>query len=193
MLVQTSLHLVVCYKDALDPTKWIHPTIAIELILCMLARHSNKRATWRWRLRSAPLGQQRNGTGGDREKSFETWTVRCLRGNLRTVYKAKRVSSVRSAFLWEPPGARAGWAGWAPGGGEAESVTLALSSRNLSNSAKTTSRGLISFGWQKEAVPHTAKQTYLHCSLLPLWYHPANGQKEDEKSHLFFITMINPS
>lgn len=30
------------------------------------------------------------------------------RGSLRTVYKAKRASSVRSAFLWEPPGARAG-------------------------------------------------------------------------------------
>lgn len=54
---------------------------------------------------------------------------------LRAVYNAKRASSVRSAFLWEPWGARLGWAGWAPGGDGRESAALALSSRNLSNSA----------------------------------------------------------
>lgn len=53
----------------------------------------------------------------------------------RTVYKAKRASSVGSAFLWEPSGTRVEWAGWAPGGDGRESATLALSSRNLSNSA----------------------------------------------------------
>lgn len=46
----------------------------------MLERHSNKRATWRWRSLSAPLSQLRNGTGEDvREKSSRTRTFRCLR------------------------------------------------------------------------------------------------------------------
>lgn len=77
-------------------------------------------------------------TGEDaREKSFEDKDLQMSEIPLRTVYKAKRVSSVRSAFLWEPPGARAGWAGGAPGGdADTESAALALSSRNLSNSAE---------------------------------------------------------
>lgn len=61
------------------------------------------------------------------------------RGPLRTVYKAKRASSVRSVFLWEPLGARAGWerlAGLGPGGDGRVSAALARSSRNLSNSER---------------------------------------------------------
>lgn len=61
-------------------------------------------------------------------------------GSRRTVYKAKRASSVRSVFLWEPLGVRAGWVRLAvlgPGGDGTGSAALARSSRNLSNSERS--------------------------------------------------------
>lgn len=83
-----------------------------------------------------------NGTGWTVwEESFGARTFKMPRRRdrspLRTVYKAKRASSVRSAFLWEPPGARAGWAGLAPGGDGRVSAAFARSSRNLSNSERS--------------------------------------------------------
>lgn len=123
----------------------------------MWERHSNKRATWRWRSLSTPLRQWWIGTGEDtKEKSFDNKDLQMSESPLRIVYKAKRVSSVLSLSLWEPPGARAGWAGWGPGGDGAGSAALALSSRNLSNSTGTMKWGLISFGWINRNI-------YTHC------------------------------
>lgn len=50
------------------------------------------------------------------------------------VYKAKRASSVRSAFLRVPLGALRGGPGSSPGSDGKESTTFVRSSRNLSNS-----------------------------------------------------------
>lgn len=66
--------------------------------------------------------------------SFQAKTFKNpLGGSLTTVYKAKRASSVRSAFLREPLGA---WAGFASGGDDNESAVLTRSSRNLSKSKR---------------------------------------------------------
>jgi len=81
-------------------------------------------------------------------------------------YKAKRASSVRSAFLWEPLGARAGWAGLVPGGDGTESAALARSSKNLSNSTgnKTISQKHIRKGTR---ALNCNQSLYLHWSSLP--------------------------
>lgn len=68
-------------------------------------------------------------------------------GFLRTVYKAKRASSVRSAFLWESLGARVGWAGLAPGGDGRVSAAFARSSRNLSNSERNKLILKVMYNW----------------------------------------------
>lgn len=110
------------------------------LDLFALKQHCGKRITMRWRSPAAPLpASRRDGGGRGRgtvgEASFRAGAFRCpcraTGGSPRRVYRAKRASSVRSAFLLEPAGARAGGA---PGGGGRGSGAVVRSSRNLSNS-----------------------------------------------------------
>lgn len=102
--------------------------------------------------------QCRNGTGmtvleGNHGRRGPLDAPERHQGSLSTVYKAKRASSVRSAFLWEAPGALAGWTGLPPGGDGMVSATFARSSRNLSNSERNkliSLKGL--YSWRPVSV-----------------------------------------
>lgn len=159
------------------------------LDLCMLKQHCGKRLTKRWRS-PLPVSNEMGLEGAFGRNNLGQGPLDALErdwGSLRTVYKAKRASSVRSAFLWEPPGARAGWAGWAPGGDGRESAAFARSSRNLSNSERSKlicqrHEELISIrsvqGWK---LTKLVINLYLHWSPLPLRHPPSIKKKKSCK------------
>ena len=57
---------------------------------------------------SCEMGPERLSGWGNHPGREPLGALERHQGSLRTVYKAKRASSVRSAFFWEPAGARAG-------------------------------------------------------------------------------------
>lgn len=142
--------MVVCYKgDVVDPTQMSTSIDSDHIDPLHVGATQQQERNTEVEIAFYTTQSAMEWTGEDaREESLEDKDLHMSENPLRTVYKAKSVSSVRSAFLWESPWARAGWAGWAPGGdADAGSAALALSSRNLSNSAETMRQGLIIIGW----------------------------------------------
>lgn len=118
----------------------------------MLERHSNKRATWRWRSLFAPLSQRWKGTGGDVwEKSFRTRTF----GPLRAAFLWHQSTRQRGCPLSARPsfGSPRGHGQGDPRGEARQSLQPWLSPPGTCQTLrKQPDKGFISFGWKNRNI-----------------------------------------